>query len=51
MLLSFLVASGMINGSIGATEEFDMQGWGLHDPYKRHYDVGRFEKFRPEVWH
>jgi len=49
ILLSILLAFGMINGTLGATEEFDMQGWGLDDPYNQHYDVGKFEKFRAWV--
>jgi hypothetical protein len=36
----------MIQGPLGAAEEFDMQGWGAGDPYNKLYDVSRFEKFR-----
>ena len=48
-LLSLLLAFGTINSTIGATEEFDMQGWGVDDPYNQHYDVGKFEKLRAWV--
>jgi hypothetical protein len=49
VVLSFLIALGMISGTIGATEEFDMQGWGLNDPCNQHYDVRKFEKLRAWV--
>ena len=46
VLTALLLTAGMINGTIGAAEEFDMQGWGVNDPYNQHYDVGKIEKFR-----
>lgn len=49
VLAALLLVAVMINGSIGAAGEFDMQGWGLNDPYNQHYDIGKFEKFRAWV--
>jgi hypothetical protein len=48
-MLSLIFASATIPGTIGTAADFDMQGWGLEDPYNRHYDVGKFEKFRAWV--
>ena len=43
---AFLLAAGMIQGTPGAAEEFDMQGWGTGDPYNKLYDISRYEKLR-----
>ena len=43
---AFLLAAGLIQGPLGAADEFDMQGWGPGDPYNKLYDVSRFDKFR-----
>lgn len=49
MLLALFLVSAMMKGSIGAAEEFDMQGWGVNDPYNQHYDINKFEKLRAWV--
>ena len=49
VLTALIMALGMIKGTFGAAEEFDMQGWGMNDPYNQHYDVSKFEKFRAWV--
>jgi hypothetical protein len=49
VLAALLLVAVMINGTSNAAEEFDMQGWGLDDPYNRHCDAGKFEKLRAWV--
>ena len=34
---------------VDAGEEREMQGWGLEDPYQRHYDVAKFKDFKARV--
>lgn len=34
---------------VHAGEQRDMQGWGIDDPYNKHYNVREFEKFRAWV--
>ena len=49
--LTFLFSLFLIIG-IGpaqAEEKQDMQGWGIDDPYNKHYDVREFEKIRAWV--
>jgi hypothetical protein len=46
MLIALLLAAGLIQGTICTAEGFDMQGWGLNDPYNQHYNVRQFEKLR-----
>jgi hypothetical protein len=48
MLILFLMLE-MIKGSYGATQEFDMKGWGMNDPYQQYYDINKFEKLRAWV--
>lgn len=49
-LILAVVAVGLLEpGWIGAAEKRDMQGWGINDPYNKHYDVKEFEKFRAWV--
>ena len=36
-------------GPVQAEEKQDMQGWGINDPYNKHYDVREFEKIRAWV--
>jgi len=39
----------IIATSAGAEEKRDMGGWGLDDPYNKHYDVKEFEQIRAWV--
>ncbi len=32
-----------------ADEQQDMSGWGVEDPYHKHYDVNKFESFKARV--
>ena len=32
--------------AVCAADKHDMQGWGINDPYNKHYDVREYEKFR-----
>jgi hypothetical protein len=32
-----------------AGEQHDMKGWGVEDPYHKHYDVNKFESFKARV--
>ena len=45
VLLSIFIGISYIH----AEEERDMQGWGINDPYNKHYDVREFEKVRAWV--
>jgi hypothetical protein len=45
ILLSFVVGAGYVQ----AEEKPDMKGWGIDDPYNKHYDVREFEKIRAWV--
>ena len=54
--LRILIIMGVVFGLIvagvtysNADEKRDMQGWGIDDPYNKHYDVAEFEKFRAWV--
>jgi hypothetical protein len=48
-LLLIAAASIFLSVAVGVAEEKkDMQGWGIDDPYNKHYDVREFEKIR--VW-
>ena len=52
MLVLVKIISGLIlllTTSAGAEESFNMGGWGLNDPYNKHYDVKEFEKIRAWV--
>ena len=35
--------------AVQANDKRDMQGWGIDDPYNKHYDVREFEKIRAWV--
>ena len=45
ILLSFVVGASYVQ----AEEKPDMKGWGIDDPYNKHYDVREFEKIRAWV--
>lgn len=47
LLLSLFLIIGI--GPAQAEEKRDMQGWGIDDPYNKHYDVREFEKIRAWV--
>ena len=49
--VGFWVAVSMFVGIgfIQAEDKKDMQGWGIDDPYNKHYDVREFEKIRAWV--
>ena len=49
MLLALVFAAGLLNGTIGATDDHGMQGWGINDPYNKYYDLTKYEKFRAWV--
>ena len=49
MLIALILAAGLFNGTICAADENSMQGWGINDPYNKHYDVTRFEKLKAWV--
>jgi hypothetical protein len=49
MLTALVLAAGLFYGTIRAAAEDGMQGWGLNDPYNKHYDLTKYEKFRAWV--
>ena len=49
MLLALVFAAALFNGTICTADEDGMQGWGINDPYNKHYDVTKYEKFRAWV--
>ena len=49
VLIVLLLTASLIQGTLYAAEEPSMQGWGINDPYNKHYDVEKFEKFRAWV--
>ena len=49
MLLALVFAAGLLYGTICAAAEHGMQGWGINDPYNKHYDLTKYEKFRAWV--
>jgi len=49
MLTALVLAAGLFYGTICAADEHGMQGWGLNDPYNKHYDLTKYEKFRAWV--
>ena len=49
MLIALILATGLFNGTIGATDDHGMQGWGINDPYNKYYDLTKYEKFRAWV--
>ena len=49
MLLALIFAAGLLNGTTCAADEHGMQGWGINDPYNKHYDLTKYEKFRAWV--
>jgi hypothetical protein len=46
-----IILTSVIVGIIwaGAGEQHDMKGWGVEDPYHKHYDVNKFESFKARV--
>jgi hypothetical protein len=46
-----IILTSVIVGIIGARadEQQDMSGWGVEDPYHKHYDVNKFESFKARV--
>jgi len=49
MLTVLILAASTIKGAISTAEEYDMQGWGIDDPYNKLYDVREYEKIRASV--
>ena len=49
MLIALILVAGFFNGTIGATDDLGMQGWGINDPYNKYYDLTKYEKFRAWV--
>ena len=49
LLFILVLAAGMIKGTLCAAGEYDMQGWGINDPYNKLYNVTKLEKFRAWV--
>ena len=49
MLLALVFAAGLLYGTVCAADEHGMQGWGINDPYNKHYDLTKYEKFRAWV--
>ncbi len=49
MLIALVLAAGLLNGTICTAAEDGMQGWGINDPYNKHYDLTKYEKFRAWV--
>jgi hypothetical protein len=49
LLFAFILMTGMIRGTACFAGEYDMQGWGIKDPYNKHYNVARIETFRAWV--
>jgi hypothetical protein len=46
-----IILTSVMVGIIGARadEQQDMSGWGVEDPYHKHYDVNKFESFKARV--
>jgi hypothetical protein len=46
-----IVLTSVIIGIIWANagDQHDMRGWGVEDPYHKHYDVNKFESFKARV--
>jgi len=49
VLTALILAAGLFNGTICVANEHGMQGWGFNDPYNKHYDLAKYEKFRAWV--
>jgi hypothetical protein len=49
IMLSFTLAVVLVISPAQAEEKKDMQGWGIDDPYNRHYNVKEYEKLRAWV--
>ena len=49
LLFILVLSAGMIKGTLCAAGEYDMQGWGINDPYNKLYNVTKLEKFRAWV--
>jgi hypothetical protein len=49
LMLSFAAAAVLGISLAQAEEKKDMQGWGIDDPYNRHYNIKEYEKFRAWV--
>ena len=50
ILILIVIAIAVVGiGSGNADEKKDMQGWGIDDPYNKHYDIREFEKIRAWV--
>jgi hypothetical protein len=45
----FILAAGLIPGTLVFAEESEMKGWEIDSPYNKHYDVREFENFRAWV--
>ena len=46
-----IILTSVIVGIIWARaeEQQDLRGWGVEDPYHKHYDVNKFESFKARV--
>jgi len=49
LMLSFTAAAVLGVSLVQAEEKKDMQGWGIDDPYNRHYNIKEYEKIRAWV--
>lgn len=49
LLFALILAAGMTKGYLCTAGEYDMQGWGIKDPYNKLYNVAKLEKFRAWV--
>jgi hypothetical protein len=47
--VALILLAGLIQTSICAAEEYDLQGWGVNDPYNDYYNARELEKFRAWV--
>jgi hypothetical protein len=47
MIILTSVIVGIIWAKAG--EQHDMKGWGVEDPYHKHYDINKFESFKARV--
>ena len=49
MRVTLILVIGLIPSTIITAEEWNMQGWGMNDPYNKYYDVRQFINFRAWV--
>jgi len=49
LLFALILTAVMIKGTSCAAGEYDMQGWGINDPYNKLYNVTKYEKLRAWV--